>query len=340
MILYHRDKSFAEQAFTLESDLERELVTHAHLLFGESSVYIDAKRKIESKALGGTISDGFLFDLSDPDNAEFYLVEAELATHDFYRHIFPQITKFFAFFKNSSSQANLIEKIYSIVNADACLRSEFALHIESRELFKFIKDTVENSQNILIVIDEEKKELPEIMDTYSDTWGKLVKLMTFKRFVHGGEVIFGLHPEFERIDIPTAVEENNLEGQDAATEYSEEYHLEGVSDVVKTIYKALKTESLKINGNVRFNPRKSYISIIHRRNVAYFEFRKKKVHLTIQLPEEHVRELVRENTVKHLSERAQQFWGSGRHWCKIIIASPEALVGVVEALKVVLSEKG
>ena len=74
MILYHKGNSFVEQAFPLESDLERELVSNTALLFGEASVYIDVKSKIEAKALGGTIPDGFLFDLSDPDNAEFYLV--------------------------------------------------------------------------------------------------------------------------------------------------------------------------------------------------------------------------------------------------------------------------
>ncbi len=98
MILYHKNLSFTEQTFGLEADLELELVEHSKLIFGEASVYVDVKRKIEAKALGGTIPDGFLFDLTDPDNAEFYLVEAELFVHDFFRHIFPQITKFFAFF--------------------------------------------------------------------------------------------------------------------------------------------------------------------------------------------------------------------------------------------------
>ena len=30
-----------------------------------------------------------MFDLKDPDNPEFYLVEVELAKHSFYNHIFP-----------------------------------------------------------------------------------------------------------------------------------------------------------------------------------------------------------------------------------------------------------
>jgi hypothetical protein len=78
--------------------LENLLFANSKSLFGQSSILIEAKKKIDNKALGGTIPDAFLFDLKDPDNPEFYLVEVELAKHSFYNHIFPQITKFFAFF--------------------------------------------------------------------------------------------------------------------------------------------------------------------------------------------------------------------------------------------------
>lgn len=335
MILYSNQKSYTEQAFSLEADLERELVSHAKLIFGEASIYIDAKRKIEAQALGGTIPDGFLFDLSDPDDAEFYLVEVELATHDFFRHIFPQVTKFFAFFKNTNSRTNLIEKIYSIVNADPSLRAEFAKHLGTRELYKFIKDTIENSQNILLVLDEQKKELPEIMDTYADTWGKLVKLMTFKKFVNAGDVILACQPEFERIEIPETAEGGD-EDQEESVTYSEEYHLDGVSDLVKVVYHKLKDHVLRINSSLRFNPQKYYISIKDRRNLAFFMFRKKKLHLTVPLREEQARKHVKRHTVKSLSESVQRFWGGGHPWCRITIASDDNLAEVVEVLHAVL----
>ncbi len=231
----------------------------------------------------------------------------------------------------------MIEKIYSIVNSDESLRAEFDAHLGSRELYKFIKDTIENSQNVLLVIDGEKKELPEIMDTYSDTWGKLVKLMTLKKFVNGSEMILSCHPEFERIDIPT-VEEADVENQEDNVAISEEYHLEGVSEVVKTIYRKLKEEAIKMDASLRFNPQKYYISIIDRRNVAYFTFRKKKLHLTVPLHEERVLTLIKKNTVKHLSDGVQRFWGNSRPWCSVVISSTDALSEVVDVLKVVLAE--
>ncbi|GAH96596.1 unnamed protein product, partial [marine sediment metagenome] len=126
------------------------------ICFWEKAIYINIKNKIESKSLGKAIPDGILFNLADIDNPEFYLVEIELFKHDFYNHIFPQITKFFAFFNNPKSQGELIERIFSIINIDNELREEFKKYIGRKEIFKFIKDTIENSQNILLIIDDNR----------------------------------------------------------------------------------------------------------------------------------------------------------------------------------------
>jgi len=118
MVIFQDGKKFQEYRYDVEDELEKEIVDNSQLFFGKHTIYIDTKRKIDSKALGGTIPDGFLFDLSDKEEPEFYVVEVELKSHDFFNHIFPQITKFFAFFKNRKSQAELVEKIFSIVNTD------------------------------------------------------------------------------------------------------------------------------------------------------------------------------------------------------------------------------
>lgn len=99
-----------------------------------------------SISLGAFIPDGLLFDLKDIDSPEFYLVEIELARHDFYKHSFPQITKFFAFFRNPKGQNDLIEKTFSLIQSDKELENEFKQFLKGREIFKFVKDTIENSQ--------------------------------------------------------------------------------------------------------------------------------------------------------------------------------------------------
>lgn len=172
MVIYQNNKKYSEYSYKNEIELEKEVIINSKLFFGKHTIYIDYKRRVEGKALGISIPDGFLFDMSDIDNPEFYLVENELSSHDFYNHIFPQITRFFAFFKNEKSQSELVEKIFSIVNVDIELKNEFKNYLKNREIYKFIKDVIDNSKNILLLIDGEKKELPEIIETYSDTWEK------------------------------------------------------------------------------------------------------------------------------------------------------------------------
>ncbi len=153
MKLFLNNKVYTEIQFDREADFEREVVAKSKLFFGQNSIYIDAKKKIETKSLGNSIPDGFLFDLADKDNPEFYLVEVELLSHDFFKHIFPQVTKFFGFYKNPKSQSDLVEKIFSIITKDIELKLEFKKHLGEKEIYKFIKDTIERSQNILLVID-------------------------------------------------------------------------------------------------------------------------------------------------------------------------------------------
>jgi hypothetical protein len=72
MKIFLNNKVYNEFQFSKEVDFEREVVANSKLFFGEGSIYIDAKKKIATKNLGNSIPDGFLFDLSDKYNPEFY----------------------------------------------------------------------------------------------------------------------------------------------------------------------------------------------------------------------------------------------------------------------------
>jgi len=180
-VIFHNNNKFREYAYNQEKDFEDVVRKNTKLIFGSSTIYIDLKTRIETISLGGSIPDGLLFDLKNVDSPEFYLVEIELAKHDFYRHIFPQVTKFFAFYRNSKAQNELIEKVFSFTQSDKALEDEFKQFLKGKEIFKFIKDTIENSQNILIVIDEMKPELPEMTDTYTE-WSKMVRTVVLKEY--------------------------------------------------------------------------------------------------------------------------------------------------------------
>ena len=332
MIIIKNKQKFTQYSYSLEEEFENDVISNTKNFFGNKTIYVETKTKIDSKELGGAIPDGFLFDLSDMDNPNFYLVEIELASHDFYRHIFPQITKFFAFFKSSRKRSKLVEKIFSITSNNINLKKEFKKYLGEKEIYKFIKDVIDDSQNILLIIDGEKKELPEIIDTYSDTWGKMVKLLIIRKFSHKEDEVFMLEPEFERIEY---AQEESVDEVEPTDSYTEEFHLDGVSEEIKTAYFKIKEKLLKTKSEIKFNPQKYYISIVYKKNVAFFHFRKKKFGIVIMLPEENIKEKIQSHRIKSLSEGVQRFYNGP--CAEVIIEDVKKLEEVISLLKTLIS---
>jgi len=328
MILIKNDVKYKQYEYKSEDEFEKEIVLNSRLFFGKSIIYIEVKKKIESRGLGGSVPDAFLFDLTDLESPNFYLVEIELARHDFYRHVFPQITRFFAFFKSDKNRTELVEKIFSIINSDADLKQEFKAFLGEKEIYKFIKDVVEDSQNILLIMDGEKRELPEIMETYSDTWGKMVKLLTLKKFINNRDCIYLLNPEFETIEVALEAPISDIEIQ---AQYSEEFHLESLNEQIKATYLRIKKELLKYNKDIKFNPQKYYISIVYKKNIAFFKFRKKTFGLVIMLPEKEIRRKIHKHRIKKLSEGVQNFYNGP--CAEVIIENSKNIKEVVSLIK-------
>jgi len=175
-------ENFEQVLYTKEDAFEQLVAQNAQTIFSDKAIYIDTKKKVNTSSLGGTIPDGFLIDLTDPDDPQFYLVEVELQNHDFFNHIFPQITKFFAFYRDSKQRHKLINTMYEFFQNDSVLTKKLKDLIGPNEIYKFLKDIVDNNQNILIVIDGSKPEFEEIIDTYTDTWGKMVIVQIVNHF--------------------------------------------------------------------------------------------------------------------------------------------------------------
>ena len=335
MVLYYQNKKLSEQQFKSESEFENIIVENSKLFFGNSSIFIDTKKKIDSKFLGGTIPDGFLIDLSDIENPEFYIVEVELASHDFYKHIFPQLTKFFSFFKNPQSISELVEKIFTIINSNSEYKRSLKSLIKSPEIYKYLKDLIENSHNVLLIIDGDKEELPEIMETYTDTWGSMVSLMIVKKFKHKDEIVYSVHPDFNDIQYADA-EASTLKGKGAVVFPTEEKKLERTTQEAKAAYLKIKEEILKINPEVIFNPQRYYLSVSFVRNIAFYKFRRKKIRVVLMLPENEIRELIKHHTIIPLSASVQKFYNGT--CCAVDIMDSEHLDEIVTAFKILIEK--
>ena len=299
--------------YALEEELEKDIVAVSKTLFGEKTVYIDCKKKISGSAMGASIPDGFLIDFSDENAPIFYIVEVELARHDFYKHIFPQITKFFAFFNNSQSQSDLLDKIYAIIDNDASIKNEIQKLCNGKEIYKLLKDSIYHNKNILLVIDENKAEFTEIFKTYKE-WESTVKLEIIKKFKNTGNVVYTMEPEFDEIEFFMDEEIEKLDkhaGIDTSgidTSYTEEDHLSGTKESIREIYAKLKSELLALNNSLLFNPQKYYISIRNPKNIVFIKIRQKKIRLIVMLEPGVIYENIRKNSVKDLSQPVQDFY--------------------------------
>lgn len=324
--IYMGGNRFIETEFKAEEEFEKIVKENSKTLFGSKTIYFDLKNKIDSKSLGSSIPDGFLFDFKDKENPEFYLVEVELEKHDFYKHIFPQITKFFAFFKNSTSRNNLIEKLFHFIKSNEQLEQEFKEHLGKKEIYKALKDIIENSQNILLIIDENKPELQEVFETYTDTWDKMVKVEILKQYTANKKIIFTLNPDFEDIGfIQPSTDEETEE------RYTEMFHTESIEDSTLIVYEKIKYSMLKLDSNIKINPQKYYISLRKNRNFAFIEVRKKRINIVIMLPYEKGVNTIKKHKVKQLAESVQKFYNGACF--QVILENDENLEEIINALK-------
>jgi predicted transport protein len=323
--IFMNGKRFEETSFGgSEERFENVVKRNSKVLFGNESVYLDIRKKIQSKSLGQTIPDGFLFDFRRPDDVQFYLVEVELTTHDFYKHIFPQITKFFAFFKNDRQRMELTEKLFAHITSDNRVEREFRTHVGKKDLFKTLKDVIENSQNILLVIDDMMEEIPEIQKTYTDTWGTKVKLEVLKEYTTRGSTVLFLDPEFEQLELerPTSGEEGV---------YTESDHFEGVDEEVIATYRSMRDAIKSFDPGIEVNPQKYYISLRKNRNFAYFTLRRKKMRVVIMLPYSDGIRMIRKHRIGKLSRGVQGFYG---YPCfEVVISDGTNLKEVLGAIK-------
>jgi len=324
--IYMDGNRFIENEFKTEEEFERIVRDNSKTLFGSKTIYFDLKKKIDSKSLGSTIPDGFLFDFHDKANPEFYIVEVELSKHDFYKHIFPQITKFFAFFKNSASRNNLIEALFHFIESNEKLKNEFKEYLSKKEIYKAMKDIIENSQNILLIIDEDKPEIKEVSDTYTDTWDKLVKVEILKQYTANNKSIYTLDPNFEDIRFAEPIINEQV-----VDKYSENYHTEDVEKYIESIYNNIKYYITKIDPNINVNPQKYYISLRKNKNFAFIQIKKKKIHLIIMLPYETGNKLIKRHRPIQLSKGVQKFYNG--NCFQVTIENDDNLDEVLQALQ-------
>ena len=309
MSLFLNGHQYFEKPYTNESAFEQTIYKNYRMLFGNNTLYINSKQKIKTSTHKGTIPDGYLFDFEKED---FYLVEVELAKHDAYDHILPQITKFFNALTEKSKK-ELIESIDHIVSTDDKLKKEFQERNKGKEIHRTISDIINNSSKILLIIDDNNPSLREISSLYNE-WDN-VKILVIKEFSAGkDESIFTSEPDFAVLDIS----ESNLTMNQKATnsEYTTDYYLKDTSGFVKEAYLLLQKE-LENYSDITFNMQKYYVALKKKKNFAYLEPKKNSLNIVIKLPYQKVLSLIKKYQVKDCTEPVKNFYGADCCWVKV-----------------------
>src|SRR5260221_8056958 len=250
-----------------------------------------------------------------------------LAKQSFFGHVFPRITKFFSFFKNEEN----IDKFFALLSKDKAVMKELQAKMKPEDIPYFLKVAITARHSILLVMDSEMKEIPEMVETYSDTWQK-VKPILIQKYASNGNTFCTVSPPFTLVNRSNRKERKVRE----KITYTEENHLENTSDDMRAVYAKLQSDLLKIDAGLKFNPQKYYISLHKNRNLAFFHFSRKKISLVVMQPEKDTRKIVKHHEVKTLTEKVQKFWNGSS--CTIVIEDAKHLNEITGLLKKLITE--
>src|ERR1043166_7508343 len=100
-MLWTPQKHYRDEPFETEADLEDAILSAATALFGDTRLYLDAKRLIGARGRTRNIPDGYLIDLSSSRDPKLFVVENELAKHEPLRHVAVQILEFSLSFEST-----------------------------------------------------------------------------------------------------------------------------------------------------------------------------------------------------------------------------------------------
>jgi predicted transport protein len=308
-----------ERKFRSAKELEQLVSLNHKTLFGPHSFFIPVQAKAYGLFGKGFDPAGFLFDLSDPAKPKFYVVEIRLSTQEFYTNIFSRLTRFLSYFKNQEN----FEKLCKIIGKNKKVEVELKSRMGSNEITDYLAGIIVNRSFILFVTDGEIKEMPEAMSVYLTAW-QMVKTVFIRKYSSNGNTICTMVPSFSELHL-------NGKKRIPNAPVNEEYHLEDATDEIKSVYNKIKTELLKVNNQLQFNPQKYYISMRKDRNLAFFHFARKKISLVVMNSEKDTRKQIKNHEVKALTEKVQKFWNGPS--CTIVIENSSNSQEVINLLK-------
>ena len=187
---------FVQVPFDNEAEIEKVVVQNYEYIFGPASIYLP-KGKISTSDGFGTIPDGFALDVA---RKEWFIVEAELAKHNVWSHIAPQVAKQITAALKPESKSYLIERIIGLFRDDPSVRTKFEEEdIEQIDIRKVLDEVLATQPLLGMPIDAVSADLRE----WASTSVKLeTKLWIVRKHVELGNplnIIYELPEEYRPV---------------------------------------------------------------------------------------------------------------------------------------------
>ena len=150
---------FVHYNYPKESALEKAVIEHADHIFGRRAFFLPKKRL---STHSGTLSipDGFVLDFGKQC---WHVVEVELSSHDPYKHILPQLTKFYNSLQGRPRmRQELVDIFYNYFRQNPLENARLREILGDNEIFRTIRDIVIHSEpRIVIIVDDVTAQLRE-----------------------------------------------------------------------------------------------------------------------------------------------------------------------------------
>jgi hypothetical protein len=162
-----------------EEEFEPEVLKHVEDVFGNQSIYLNIRQKLESISGTGSKIDGLAIIYGALP--EWHIVEIELSTHDLYKHIVDQVSRFISGIKNPQTQREIVEAIDNKIAENDSDRLRLKKAIDPMEIHKFLSALISKPPILTIIIEENTVGLKEALDTLAHSEIKVVEFQTFAR---------------------------------------------------------------------------------------------------------------------------------------------------------------
>jgi hypothetical protein len=193
-----------------EAELESRFWPQAQVMFGPDAVLIP-KAKVRTPGAVAAIPDGFVVDVA---RRIWYIVEVELAQHDLFAHIVPQVSKFASASESSATRKWLTESFYDVLASEPRAMS-YARGAGSADMHKLVSDIVEDRKPVLVIVIDKRTQVLDDVSRQLPSTPRVVEFETFDRENTKGTVWLSC---FEALVEPPATGATQAEPQHSSTD--------------------------------------------------------------------------------------------------------------------------